>query len=359
MNKREFIRTFGLGVIGLASSNFIVQSCSGKKQNYKNWAWMSNRKDKSNEEWIKMFATLKSHHIDAVLIYGDKKEDILPLISLANQEGVEIHHWIRSLECVDEEIINKHPEWFSVSRNGDSSLDKPPYIPQYKWLCPTKPEVQEYMVNRVTDLATTDGLAGVHLDYIRYVDVILPIGIQPRYNLVQDKEYPEFDFCYCSTCREAFKEQEGTDPLELADPSKSESWRKFRYDSLTNLVNQCCDAVHQKNKQITAAVFPSPEIARNLVRQDWTKWNMDAVLPMMYHKYYNEKVDWIKKVTEEGKKDLPAHIPLFSGLHIAMLEPDEIQAAINNALQGGADGIVLFTGWAMTDDHWENLKEVL
>jgi hypothetical protein len=86
---------------------------------------------------------------------------------------------------------------------------------------------------------------------------------------------------------------------------------------------------------------------------------MDGVLPMMYHKYYNEGVDWIGKVTQEGKKELPAHIPLYSGLHIHQLEPEEIPLAVNSAMQGGADGIVLFTGWAMSDEHWKKLQEVL
>ena len=188
MKKREFLRTMGLAAVSLTSGNFLLQACSGGKKKYKNWAWMSGRKDVTKEDWIKTFSTLRSHHIDAVLIYGDKKEDILSLIPLANREGLEIHHWFRSLECVDEEIMNEHPDWFTVSRNGDSSLDKPPYIPQYKWLCPTKPEVREYMVNRVSDSAETDGLTGVHLDYIRYIDVILPVGLQAKYNLVQDKE---------------------------------------------------------------------------------------------------------------------------------------------------------------------------
>ena len=85
---------------------------------------------------------------------------------------------------------------------------------------------------------------------------------------------------------------------------------------------------------------------------------VDGVLPMMYHKYYNENVEWIKKVTKEGKKELPASIPLYSGLHISMLEPEELPLAVKNALDGGADGIVLFTAWSMTDKHWEKFKEI-
>ena len=109
MKKREFIRTLSLGAIGLASSNFLFDSCSSNKRKYKNWAWVSGRRNKTDEDWRQFFAKLKSNHIDAVLLYGDKKEDVVPKIPLAQQEGVELHHWIRSLECPDEQIMQEHP----------------------------------------------------------------------------------------------------------------------------------------------------------------------------------------------------------------------------------------------------------
>ncbi len=63
-----------------------------------------------------------------------------------------------------------------------------------------------------------NGLGSYHLDYIRYPDVILPVALWPKYNLVQDKEYPEFDFCYCDVCRDEFKNASGVDPKAIADP---------------------------------------------------------------------------------------------------------------------------------------------
>ena len=79
---------------------------------------------------------------------------------------------------------------------------------------------------------------------------------------------------------------------------------------------------------------------------------------MMYHKYYNENVQWIKKITLEGTQSLSPKTPLYSGLHIAMLTPDELVQAREFALEGGAKGIVLFTAEAMTDEHWRSLKMI-
>ncbi|MCK4344362.1 MAG: hypothetical protein KAX05_03680 [Bacteroidales bacterium] len=78
--------------------------------------------------------------------------------------------------------------------------------------------------------------------------------------------------------------------LLLEDPPSYQSWFQFRYDSVTNLVNQLSVITKERGKKLTAAVFPSPSIAKKLVRQEWTKWNLDAVFPMMYHNYYEEDV---------------------------------------------------------------------
>lgn len=42
--------------------------------------------------------------------------------------------------------------------------------------------------------------------------------------------------------------------------------------------------------KVTAAVFPTPEVARRNVRQDWVNWNLTGVFPMVYHGFYKEHV---------------------------------------------------------------------
>jgi len=47
-------------------------------------------------------------------------------------------------------------------------------------------------------------------------------------------------------------------------------------------------------KLITAAVFLSPEMSRQMVRQDWSNWKLDIALPMLYHNFYRQNLEWIK-----------------------------------------------------------------
>ena len=102
-----------------------------------------------------------------------------------------------------DSVHAEHPEWYNVNRNGDNSWDHPAYVGYYRFLCPSRPGVHEFLQKRVRELSAFD-VDGVHLDYIRYPDVILAESLQPHYDIVQDKEYPQYDYCYCDVCRAGF-----------------------------------------------------------------------------------------------------------------------------------------------------------
>ena len=42
----------------------------------------------------------------------------------------------------DAWVQENHPEWFTVSRNLESSLEHPPYVGYYKWVCPSRGPVR-------------------------------------------------------------------------------------------------------------------------------------------------------------------------------------------------------------------------
>jgi hypothetical protein len=96
-------------------------------------------------------------------------------------------------------------------------------------------------------------------------------------------------------------------------------------------------------KPITAAVFPTPEIARRLVRQDWTNWKLDGVCPMIYHGFYKESVSWIGEAVKEGVHGLCGSFPLYAGLFLSDFKSnEEIGQGIDVSLKNGASGIVFF-----------------
>jgi len=294
-----------------------------------------------------VFGKLAEAGFTGVLVGGDPS---VTVSDAAHQNGLEFHRWVWTLNRNgDTWVKENHPEWFTVSRNRDSSLTVPPYVGYYRWLCPTKAGVKEYLRDSMSAVAENTTVDGVHLDYVRHCDVILPRGLWSKYDLVQDHELPEFDYCYCETCRQEFGALTGRDPLAMADPSADEEWRRFRWDSVTALVRVLADAVHGAGKPISAAVFPTPTVARRLVRQSWDEWPLDAFFPMLYHEFYEEDLDWIGRGVEEGLAALGgdsktrSRPKLYGGLYLPTLNREGSQAAaVQVVREAGADGVSFF-----------------
>ncbi len=345
MNRRSFVQKAGLATLGLAGTGVTLELQAAEPPSppasTKHWIWTGLDERSTPDQQKRRFDRFREAGIQAVLFSGvDAK-----VFALAKEQGLETHAWTWTLCRGDRDLLAQHSEWYGVSRSGESAAQKPPYVGYYHFLCPSREEVQNHLVTLFSSLADTPGLDGVHLDYVRYPDVILPVALWKKYNLIQNEELPQFDFCYCAVCRGAFKKQAGIDPLQLPDPPTNALWRQYRYNTVTRLVNRLVEVVHQKGKQITAAVFPTPSIARKLVRQDWTQWSLDAVLPMTYQGFYNEKVNWIERAVKEGVAALPPNRPLYAGLYLPDLKTEQdFDEAVRCALTGGAKGVSLFGG---------------
>nr|MBX2843129.1 family 10 glycosylhydrolase [Flammeovirgaceae bacterium] len=268
-----------------------------------------------------------------------------------------MHGWMWTMPCTNQKIVKEHPDWYAVNGLGESAATKPAYVGYYKFLCPCHPEAQEFIRENVENLAQVEGLDGVHLDYVRLPDVILAEALQPKYNIVQDREFPQYDYSYSEHCRKAFKEQTGIDPLtDLKDPSANVEWRQFRQDSVSNLVNQkLAPEARKQNKMVTAAVFPNWPA----VRQEWKTWDLDAFLPMLYHNFYNENLNWIGEKTKEEVNFVNNNQPVYSGLFVPSLTPKELKKAYQISIKSGGSGMALFDLNSLKDEHWEVLTKLL
>jgi uncharacterized lipoprotein YddW (UPF0748 family) len=360
MKKRNFIKILSLGALGTIAFASGLWSCngSGHKSGHKTWAWVHPNQppdaDKTDDEWKLLLGNLKKWGIDAVLLLVRNKSVIDQVLPIASATGLELHAWIVTMEWPDEITMKEHPSWYVVNGRGESCIDKPPYIDEYRWLCPSNPEVTEFTKKRVSDLYAYSELAGIHLDYIRYPDVVLAPFHRAKYDIPQDELiHPQFDYCYCEICRDQFRQISGLDPLTLADQSTNEAWRDFRHNSITKLVDEIYDLIHKNGKVLSAAVFPTPELAKMRVRQDWVNWKLDYVMPMIYHKYEMKPVEWIEMATREGVKALSGKIPLYSGLHLYQLTPEELGLAAALSVKAGASGLALFTGNKMSEAYWK------
>ncbi len=350
--RREFMAAMGVGLVAPR-----LLSAWADSPDFAVWTWVHGGGDVTLSEWRRRYARLRAAGFHGVVVGGG---DTALHAEAAHGEGLVLHRWTWALNrSGDAAVKAAHPEWFSVSREGKSSLTDPPYVGYYQWLCPTREPVREYLAGVMAAVAAESGVDAVHLDYIRHPDVILPRDLWEKYGLVQDHEMAPFDFCYCEVCRARFERETGRDPLALADPSEDLRWRRFRIDMVTETVQHITRAVHQVGKAISAAVFPTPGIARRLVRQGWDRWPVDAVFPMLYHSFYREPLEWIGQGVAEGVAALPRSTPLFAGLYLPSLAPDQLATAIGEARSAGAAGVSLFEMGGLSDDHLRAVRTAL
>jgi uncharacterized lipoprotein YddW (UPF0748 family) len=292
---------------------------------------------------------------------------------MAREAGLEFHAWIPAM--IQGKNPKLDPSLYAINGLGESAYDKPPYADYYKFLCPSRKEVYQFLAELYGSVADLEDVDGIHLDYIRFPDVILAEGLWSKYNLVMDREYPQFDYCYCDHCVNGFKKQTGIDIRTVEDPSQVEEWKQYRCDLITGIVNRLAELVHSKGKEINAAVFPGPNsIARKIVRQEWDNWNLDAYYPMNYNDFYLKGTKWIGEVCNEEVTAINNREPLYSGLFICPspeskaeepdpeghgLVPGELEDAIRESVLNGATGVCLFTPGRMTDEHWEVFEKAI
>ncbi len=349
MDRREFL-VAGAGAC-LAGSGALLTESEGRgaaarpwKRKY--WVWAGVDAKASAFDLKRRYEALKSCGIGGVFLGGgiDERE-----FAAVKEAGLELHAWMWTTNRGEPSIRERHPDWYQVSRSGKSCFDQPPYVDYYRWLSPVIPGVQSYLKDRVAELAAHPAVSGVHLDYVRYPDVILPRGLWEKYGLDQSEELPDYDFCYGEHTRKAFKKATGRDPLDIVDPAHDQEWLHFRYDSITKLVKALAKAAHGHRKEITAAVFPTPRMARKICRQDWDKWPLDAVCPMIYNSFYNEPVSWIGDCVLEDVQAVG--FPVYAGLYMPALEkPADFEQALRLVAKRGGAGASLFGG--VSDANW-------
>ena len=350
----------------------LFTACSQTSQpTVKMYGWTNEREGSTEQTLQEDFKKLREHGLIGICHgVGQDLAKIQRAAKIAHANGLEYHAHLTAMLQSDLDST-----WYGVNRNGESASKVQAYVTYYKCLCPNQEGTKKYLLDIYGKIADIPEVDYVHLDYIRYVDVILARGLWEKYGLVMNEEYPTADYCYCDKCVSDFKAATGIDIKTVEDPSKCKEWADFRCNLITELVNEIADMVHAKGKKVSAAVFPGPDShARWMVRQQWNDWNIDAFFPMNYNDFYLEDASWLAPIVKEEVNSVKGKAPVYSGLFICPdwknkskikdpeghgLLPSEIEEAVRGSMESGAAGISLFTPGRMTDEHWKALDEAV
>ncbi len=260
----------------------------------------------------------------------------------AKARNISVHPWF----CVFPETgilgqIRQNPEWLIRSRRGEMVGAANPALP----------EVRQYELSLMMEVARKYPVDWIHLDYIRF-------PCEPT------EPYFSFD----PRTRALFKDYSGWDPMDIKAQDSGNmiwnEWLEWNRDQVTRFVSELRDALKTTDRpvKISAAVFLDPDNARVLIGQDWAKWAelglVDMLCPMLYtnHETFFEK--YVKRAVAAGKGrcQVCAGIGIASSHNQNTLEGMIRQMKI--AKDCGADGVIYFSSGSLNAPFLEKLKSV-
>ncbi|MFB3897178.1 MAG: family 10 glycosylhydrolase [bacterium] len=283
-----------------------------------------------------------------VLIESSPIDRIKLMVDIAHQHQLEFHAWTINNHVIHEkdvrEVMDEHPYWLAVSREGYNTRQKLLWS-KHSWWCPDNKEYLAFYLDRVQQRVAETGCDGLHLDFIRYPDIF---GFNNKQFVPRD-EVPEYSFCYCLNCRGRFMREAGVDPIEVPLDPKSlvyQKWTQWRYQVIVDTVRQIRKQI-APNLKLSAAVFPTPELARKNVLQDWPAFadQLDHICTMIYaEKQWGKPITWVKEATELGLQEMKGKTKLYAGFGYAIeeMKPGELRQGIISAKEAGADGAIIY-----------------
>ncbi|MEM7762076.1 MAG: family 10 glycosylhydrolase, partial [Cyanobacteria bacterium P01_A01_bin.40] len=261
-------------------------------------------------------------------------------VKLAHERGMELHAWVWTFAAVNQRhntildlprnhlgpVLSRHPDWAITDHEGSRFH----YSSGKVFLDPANPEVREYLLALITEIATNYQIDGIHLDYIRY-PFQSPTG--------------KMTYGYGTAAREQFQKLTGFDPIEL-DPLHPlwSRWTDFRIEQVDSFVEAVSQNLQQLRPELTlsTAVFPMPKQERlSKIQQSWEKWVnkewIDMLIPMTYAKStdrLNSLTSPLIREFDHGKALLLPGIRLLNISDVAAL--DQMQLIRGMSTQGYA-----------------------
>ena len=320
-------------------------SCKEAQKDYPMfWTWMEDREGLDLDS---LFVHIKEAGIDGLMLYVPDEDSYHKAASLAKENDVTLYAWIWTLRPRGdrEQLLKEHPDWFDYNINGVSLVDQRPYLDSYAFLSAALDEVREYVRGNIRRVCEIEGIEGICLDYCRVVDRILPISLSYKYEKPHDSIfYPEYDYGYHPEALKKFEAEYGYDPRKTEDPTRDSLWCAFRERMITEVANIAAEVARSYGKKVCASPFVSDDLASVMVGQNYAKWDLDLVFPMVYSDFYTMEPGFVYDAVSQNMMEKNPKTEIFCGLGAELGGSYErLLEDMDAAFSAGAQGISLYT----------------
>jgi len=288
-------------------------------------------------------------------------DTLAELIERAHARGLRVHAWVNVLSLASNRaapiVQALGPGAVQVDRAGRSLLDYPEFeVPApdrryYRmgtpalWLDPGAPGVAEELGATYAELVERyPALDGLHLDYIRYPDV-LPFIPGSRFGV-------GLEFGFGEGSRQRFRAETGLEApfgASGANANRFDDWRRAQVTALVRRIRDEARA-QRPDLELSAAVWAYPDRAYLSLFQDWRGWIEEDVLSFAVAMLYtldDRLVRYNTRAFVGGVGGSRVWIGLGSWLFAS--RPERAARQLREAEAAGPAGIALFSWDSLAD----------
>jgi uncharacterized lipoprotein YddW (UPF0748 family) len=241
---------------------------------------------------------------------GLQNRDMLAeAVEMSHSRDLAVIPWFEFglMAPANSELVRRHPNWVTNRRDGSKTFNMHGADTSV-WLNPVHPEVQQFIVNLVTEVVEKYDVDGIQFD--DHFAMPVEVGYDAYTTWLYQQENP------------------GKRP---PDNPRNADWMRWRARKLTDLMVKLRTAVKTRKPNCTISLAPNPkDFAYQNYLQDWFNWQRSGLLDeLIVQVYRNDRFSFAGELDRPELQTIRSRIPvgigILTGLSTRNVQTDNIQ----------------------------------
>ena len=270
-------------------------------------------------------------------------EGIDPLkiwVDEAHKRGIKVHTWFQSFYVGNQNpnsnptsILAQHPEWGNKTKKCADCEGATMSVSEHNgyFLDPANPNVQEFLLELLTEIISEYHPDGINLDYIRYPNS------NPRNDMAA--------WGFSEYARNEFKSSYGKDPVELTiSDAYWYDWNVYRRNIITNFVRKVGELGKENKTYVSAVIFPDLASALSTKQQDWRSWSSNGYIDGFTPLFLTYDSKMLASMMNDVMNIKSTSTELYAGLFVTFMggASEDLIRQIFETRKMNANGVILF-----------------
>lgn len=257
---------------------------------------------------------------------GLQGRDVLKeIVDEGHKKGLTVIPWFEFgfMAPADSELAKQHPDWLTNRRDGTTV--KMEGIHERVWLNPFHPEVQQFILDLITEIVAKYNIDGIQFD--------------DHFGLPAEFGYDKL------TVGMYEKELNGLSP---SDNYQETFWVRWRADQINKFTERVFYAIKAIKPDCIVSLSPNPlHFSLPAYLQDWFTWErrgwVEEIVLQVYRPDIKRFIPELERTEIElAKSHIPVAIGIMSGLKDSSIPISKIEEQVKEVRQRDFAGVSFF-----------------